>query len=79
MLALRTAGFGLPWLKLSDGPWSAREGLMAVDTPGGIVMTGGRQFFGALATHDVWVSPNGSAWEEMPKAPFKGRAYHAML
>ena len=39
------------WTKLADGPWAAREGLMAVATPGGIVMTGGRKLFGAVATN----------------------------
>ena len=52
---------------------------MAVPTPDGIFMTGGRAFFGAEATNDVWHSTNGSAWMELPKAPFKARAYHAMF
>ena len=67
------------WQKLSDGPWSAREGLMAVETPAGIVMTGGRDLFGAAATRDVWVTKDGSKWEKQAQAPFKARAYHAMF
>lgn len=50
---------------------------MAVTTPDGIVMTGGRDFFGAKATRDVWVSKDGSAWEQRPDPPFPARAYHA--
>lgn len=69
----------LQWQKLSEGPWSAREGLMAVNTPKGIFMTGGRDTFGSKATGDVWFSVNGSSWEQMPKPPFPARAYHAMF
>lgn len=67
------------WTRLADGPWAAREGLMAVDTPAGLLMTGGRKTFGALATNDVWRTANGSSWLELPKAPYKARAYHAMF
>jgi hypothetical protein len=41
------------WTQLANGPWAAREGLMAVSTPTSIVMTGGRKTFGAVATNDV--------------------------
>lgn len=74
-----TAADNATWTKLADGPWSAREGLMAVTTPKGIYMTGGRDFFGAKATSDVWFTTNGSTWEQMPKPPFPARAYHAMF
>lgn len=68
------------WTKLADGPYSAREGLMAVTTPGGkIVMTGGRKFFGAAATADAWTSDNGTEWKQLPAVPWKARAYHAMM
>lgn len=67
------------WTQLSDGPWSAREGLMAATLDDGIYMTGGRKFFGAQATSDAWYSANGSSWTQLPKTPFQGRAYHAMM
>ena len=68
------------WTKLADGPYSAREGLMAVVTTGGkIVMAGGRKFFGATVTADAWASDNGTEWKQLPTVPWKGRAYHAMM
>lgn len=51
---------------------------MAVTTPEGIYMTGGRARFGAAAVADVWFSVNGSHWEEKPKPAWPARAYHAM-
>lgn len=66
-------------VKLADGPWSAREGLMAVKTPEGVYMSGGREVFGAFAVADVWFSANGTHWEQKPQVPWKGRAYHAMF
>lgn len=77
LLSIAAAASG--WLKLSDGPWSAREGLMVVEDASGIVMVGGRANLGLAAQHDVWRTPNGSSWERLPDAPFAGRAYHAML
>lgn len=69
----------LQWKKLGDGPFSAREGLMAVQTPdAGVLMTGGRDHFGAAAVADVWAN-NGTHWTERPKPPWKPRAYHAMM
>lgn len=67
--------------KLAEGPWSAREGLMAVNTPTGVYMSGGRDNFGSTAISDVWFAPetNFSAWKKMPQPPFKARAYHAMF
>lgn len=67
------------WLKLADGPWSAREGLMAVTTPDGIYMSGGRDTLGASAVADVWFTTNGTLWKQMPKVPWAARAYHAMF
>merc|ERR1712086_229219 len=68
------------WTKLADGPYSAREGLMAVVTTSGkIVMAGGRKFFGATVTADAWASDNGTEWKQLPTVPWKGRAYHAMM
>lgn len=51
-------------------------GVMVNET---IIMTGGRDFFGAIASNEVWASPNGSTWTQLPKAPWKPRAYHAMM
>jgi hypothetical protein len=67
------------WTKLADGPWSAREGLMAVEAKEGVYLTGGRAFFGSAATKDVWFSINGSSWSKRPAASFSERAYHAMF
>jgi len=52
---------------------------MAVSTPTSIVMTGGRKTFGAVATNDVWRFTNGTTWEQLPDAPYEGRAYQAMF
>ena len=41
------------WTEVSDGPWTPREGLMAVAMASGILMTGGRVLHGARATNDV--------------------------
>ena len=49
-------------------------------TSGSIIMTGGRQFFGASAVSDAWISTNGGAdWKQLPKTEWKARAYHAMM
>jgi len=78
--AFPTAVAASDWTKLADGPYSAREGLMAVVTSGGkIVMTGGRRFFGAAAVADAWASDNGTEWKQLPAVPWKARAYHAMM
>lgn len=79
LVTLAGASTDSAWEKLADGPWAAREGLMAVDTPSGIVMTGGRKILGAYAGNDVWRTSDGVTWEELPDAPFDGRAYHAMF
>merc|ERR1719383_1326793 len=42
-------------------------------------MTGGRKILGAYAGNDVWRTSDGVTWEELPDAPFNGRAYHAMF
>lgn len=44
-----------------------------------IVIAGGRDFYGAKVTNDVWSSTNGSEWTQLPKTPWVGRAYHAMF
>jgi len=67
------------WVQLANGPWSAREGLMAVTAPEGIYLSGGRDRFGATAIRDVWFSSNGSTWTQMPLPPWVARSYHAMF
>ena len=76
---LSASSMASSWTRLSDGPWAAREGLMAVSTESGIIMSGGRVSSGSKASNEVWLSANGSAWEAAPTAPFKPRAYHAMM
>ncbi len=68
----------LTWTQLADGPWSAREGLMAVTSPEGIYLSGGRDRLGATAIRDVWFSSNGSSWTQKPTPPWPARSYHAM-
>ena len=53
LVTLTTIAANGSWTKVSDGPWTPREGLMAVATPNGILMTGGRVLHGARATNDV--------------------------
>jgi len=68
------------WTRLANGPWSSREGLMAVVTDdGSLVMAGGRDLFGGRARNDAWASANGTEWAPLPPLPGKSRAYHAML
>lgn len=62
-------------------PWFGRYGhsLNAMDTnDDGIddvmVLFGGHD---PVASNDVWISPNGTAWYFAGHAPFPGRAYHA--
>jgi N-acetylneuraminic acid mutarotase len=52
---------------------------MAVPISTGFMMAGGRKNAGSTATNDVWLTVNGTTWEQAPTAPFAGRAYHAMM
>jgi hypothetical protein len=67
------------WEKLSDGPWSAREGLMAVSAGSKIFMTGGRTSSGLGFAGDVWSTENGTEWQQVNANAFPKRAYHNMV
>jgi len=52
---------------------------MAVSTPSGIVMTGGRGTAGVSFYSDVWRFENGTKWVELSSNAFPGRAYHISM
>ena len=71
------------WTKLGDGPFSKREGLMAVSANGTLYLSGGRTTDGLGFAGDVWSSADGGASWAQPAtataAPFGARAYHNMV
>lgn len=79
---LAAAATAAPWEHLSSGPFSGREGSMAVAYPDGktLVLVGGRAdsiFF----LSDVFVSLDGGvSWtQRLKSAPFAGRGYHTLV
>jgi len=76
--ALAAAG---EWTQLSNGPYSAREGLMAIAnlTDGSIMLSGGRDRDGSHASDEVWKSTDGTDWTKLPSPGWKARSYHAMM
>ena len=50
------------WTKLADGPFSKREGLMAVSANGTLYLSGGRTSDGIGFAGDVWSSADGASW-----------------
>ena len=71
------------WTLRSDGPFSTREGLMAVSLGDYVYMTGGRDSAGTGFAADVWRSKDGATWEDITPSDdgasfFAPRAYHAM-
>eukprot|EP00462_Mataza_sp_D1_P018433 CAMPEP_0175132026 /NCGR_PEP_ID=MMETSP0087-20121206/6859_1 /TAXON_ID=136419 /ORGANISM="Unknown Unknown, Strain D1" /LENGTH=303 /DNA_ID=CAMNT_0016414361 /DNA_START=24 /DNA_END=932 /DNA_ORIENTATION=+ len=71
--------FASQWIKQADGPWGAREGLMALSFKDELYLTGGRGTNGVGFANDVWKSSNGSTWEKVGTAPWGRRSYHVML
>jgi hypothetical protein len=52
------------WTQQSNGPFSPREGLMAVAYEGQLIMSGGRDKFGVGFSDEVWLSlDTGVTWE----------------
>jgi len=69
------------WSKLSDGPWSKREGLMVASVGDQMILTGGRDTFGVgfSGGDDVWRSTDGRQWEKAPEAEWGKRSYHILI
>ena len=78
-VALAVAAVTADWVQQSNGPWSGREGLMALSHHGSIFMTGGRGTDGLGFAQDLWKTENGSNWEQMKSPGYPRRAYHVMV
>jgi hypothetical protein len=79
VLLLGLLGGASAWEELADGPWSAREGLMAVSTGEFMLLSGGRTTGGVGFAADVWRSDNGTRWTQLHSNAFPKRAYHSMV
>ena len=80
--ALGVSSYNGTWTKLGEGPFSKREGLMAVSSNGTMFLSGGRDADGLGFAADVYSSASGESWARTtPKsvAPFGARAYHNMV
>ena len=69
---------GNDWTKVNNGPFSAREGLMAVSTGNFLFLSGGRDGYGLKFSSEIWRSEDGGEhWVKAAEGFFPGRAYHA--
>lgn len=46
---------------------------------GQVIMSGGRDKFGASVSNEVWATPDGANWTKLSTPPWNPRAYHAMM